>query len=163
MKREPSAAMSSDRRSACFAIGMGLLVADQAGLAETGKDVPAQATLSRTSAEAFKAACRVTAPIRDREDLEAWLPAAGSMPASPLAPLSAGGRRRLLASLVFRDGYWIGIDTADLEAELTLSQAYRVLALFGFQGAIVDMPETRIETAEDRTVAAWRSELQQAR
>lgn len=153
---------SPRRRSAFVGMAAGMLLVEHAAAAQTSTSDPSRPALNRAAVQAFDAACRGTAPIRGRADLEAWLPTASLGPDSPLAPLSPGGRRRFLASLVFHDGDLIGIDTADLEAELTLSQACRVLALFGRQGLIVNLPEARIETDDDRAVAAWRALLAQA-
>lgn len=103
-------------------------------------------------------------PITSRARLEAYLrdtPAS----ASPLGALTAAGRRRFLASLVFTDRGLGGFGMDDLRYDLTGVQAWQVLRLFAAEGYATELPaRTRprpddsgsgaaLESAYDRLVA----------
>lgn len=85
------------------------------------------------------------APIRSRVELERHL-ATGD---SPIYALSDGARELFLESLVFGENGLASFRKAELEAELTPTQIYEILSLFGFQGAITGFGNARIETQED--------------
>lgn len=55
---------------------------------------------------------------------------------SPLDALSAHARERFIGSLTFNGGGITGYRYDDLEAELSVSQAFQVLSLFGAQDTI---------------------------
>jgi hypothetical protein len=99
---------------------------------------------------------RATAQIRSRAQLDDYL-AGNHASGNPLAALSPAARERFVASLQFGPKGVASAVTADLEDELGAAQAYRVLALFGLQTALVGMPGLRVESDEDRAVDAWRN------
>jgi len=91
------------------------------------------------------------APVRSRAQLAEYIartPAA----ASPLARLSPHARDRFVASLVFNDKGLAGFRYADLEDELTASEAYRLLALFGAEDIVPRLTRLRVETPTDRMI-----------
>lgn len=66
----------------------------------------------------------------------------------PLAYLSEPARQRFVAGLTFNDNGLTGFRYDDLEAELTYSQAYEILRLFGAQGKVSAM-DLAVVTEED--------------
>lgn len=121
----------------------------------------APAAAPPTAGEAIRLEMRIearTAPIQDRAQFEAYVAANPSPRANPFRLLSADAQRRFVASLDFdaiRRGTAVP-QAADIEAELTLSQAWRLLALVGQQWEVVMMPDIRVETDDDRLVDDWR-------
>lgn len=91
------------------------------------------------------------APIKSQADLAAYLRSAGRN--SPLMALSPGARDRFIASLAFNENGLVGYNHEELGRELTASQAYRLLALFGAQRT-THLVGARIESDADRVVAA---------
>jgi hypothetical protein len=87
-------------------------------------------------------------PIHSKADLQRYLSTAGSD--SPLNRLSVTSRRAFLSSLRFNSAGITTFRYDGLQRELTASQAYRVLALFGFANDIALIPHLRIVTSEDR-------------
>lgn len=81
---------------------------------------------------------RMVAPIHSRDDLVDHL-AMAAHDGSPLDQLSAEGKATFLSSLKFGDQGLGSFNSAVLERELTPTQAYAVLALFGFQDAIATL------------------------
>lgn len=71
------------------------------------------------------------APIRSAADLKSYLDS--RCPGSPLDSLSAAALGRFLDSLTFNENGLTGYHTEDLQEELTATQAYRILELFGAQ------------------------------
>jgi hypothetical protein len=90
-------------------------------------------------------------PIRSRADLDRYRAATASS-GSPLDALSPAGRRRFLASLRFNRSGITGFSYADLQSELTASQIYDVLKLFGAEKDVAIIPHVRVETPRDRQV-----------
>ena len=90
------------------------------------------------------------APIKSTADLERHLRVAGS--SSPLAPLSAAGKRRFLASLKFNETGLTSFGYGDLQAELTASQIYQVMSLFGAQHTVSMMRNIRTQDAVDEQI-----------
>lgn len=94
------------------------------------------------------------APIKTREDLDRYLEELRQNPEarSPLHLLSPGARDRFLNSLVFTEtglgGYYYG----DLQAQLTASQIYRLLSLFGAQHTTARIRGARIESRADQLI-----------
>jgi len=91
------------------------------------------------------------APVKSDADLAAYLRTAGRD--SPLMALSPAARRRFLDSLTFNESGLVGYNYEELARELTASQAYKVLALFGAQrtthllGArVVDAADAAVST-----------------
>lgn len=84
------------------------------------------------------------AKIKTRDNLDELL-----TKNSPLDALSPAARERFAESVVFRANGIGGFYTGDLEAELSATQAYRILALFGLQDAVSKLSGLRIETKLD--------------
>jgi hypothetical protein len=100
---------------------------------------------------------RAGAFIRTRAELEAWLavrPAAAVV--DPLGALSPPARTRFLASLRFGPNGVAAFQSKDIQSELTTTQAWRLLALFGLQSALAAMPGLAVRSPEDAEVDAWR-------
>lgn len=91
------------------------------------------------------------APIRSRQDLSAYLRSIQSR--SPLARMSPAGQRRFLESLTFNERGLTGYGSDDLLAELSASEIYRVLSLFGAQHAAPFMDRARVSNDVDRAIA----------
>lgn len=68
---------------------------------------------------------------------------------SPLRLLSKPALARFVDSLVFSERGLASFRTDDLAAELTVSQAYQVLALFGQQTSILSVADAKIRTNAD--------------
>lgn len=92
-----------------------------------------------------------TAPIRSRADLFTYLHGV-SAPISPLYKLSPGARDRFLASLTFNENGITGFSYEDLKNELTASDIYKVLSLFGAQHDIALIKGVRAQSALDRAI-----------
>lgn len=90
----------------------------------------------------------LTAPIRSQRDLRRHLRDARETD-SPLDFLSPRAKRLFLSSLVFGDSGLSGYRYEELSRELTVSQAYQVLALFGAQDDVRLLPSLRIRTKLD--------------
>nr|WP_249030908.1 hypothetical protein [Xanthomonas oryzae] len=88
-----------------------------------------------------------TAPIRSTEQLDRYL--ANADASSPLALLSPASRKRFIQSLRFNANGVTTFTYNDIEAELSASQACRLLTLFGIQHTLASMRKIRIETQED--------------
>ncbi len=88
-----------------------------------------------------------TAPIRSAEQLDRYLASADA--SSPLALLSPASRKRFIQSLRFNSTGVTSFTYADIEAELSASQACRLLTLFGIEHTLASMRKIRIENQED--------------
>ncbi|MFN3842259.1 MAG: hypothetical protein ACK4RW_03220 [Rehaibacterium terrae] len=88
------------------------------------------------------------APIKSEAELKAYLRDGGTKKA-PLSYLSKGAQQRFLRSITFNETGVTGYRFDDIEAELTLSQAYAVLALIGDQHNIKFLENARLETDLD--------------
>jgi hypothetical protein len=92
------------------------------------------------------------AAIKSQSDLIWYV---GNMPKnSPLRMLSIQGRARFLNSLSFGSHGLASYSYADLQAELTASQIYRVLGLFGVQRSTSLIKGVLIATPDDRAIMA---------
>ncbi|MDY1035132.1 hypothetical protein [Stenotrophomonas sp. CFBP8980] len=90
------------------------------------------------------------APIHSEVQLQDYLV---DMPAtSPLLDLSDEARARFVSSLKFNHAGLVSYSYADVQAELTATQAYRLLALFGAQRTLRLLPDLEIRTADDERV-----------
>jgi len=97
---------------------------------------------------------RMLAPVKSRDDLRRYM-AMTPARSNPLSKLSNGGRQRFLESLVFNDeGALAGFRYGDLEAELSVSEIYRILALFGAQHTAGLMTKAKVVSKEDRAIRA---------
>lgn len=92
----------------------------------------------------------LVAPVKSAVDLDKVL--ADGSARNPLNALSKGGRERFVSSLKFSDRGLSSLSYLDLEAELTVSEAYKVLALFGQQHLIGALSKARVETELDRDI-----------
>jgi hypothetical protein len=92
---------------------------------------------------------QVNTIIRSQAALRRYL-STTSNHSSPLNALSDGARRRFLSTLRFNARGITGFSYDDLQRELTVSQAYNILALFGAQQDIAIIPDLRIVTNDDR-------------
>lgn len=90
------------------------------------------------------------APINSQVRLQEHLQALSSD--SPLHALSIPARQRFVASLRFNDSGITSLRYQDVVEELSYSEAYRLLALFGAERTLGKMPLLRIETSEDERI-----------
>lgn len=88
------------------------------------------------------------APIKSQSDLQAYL-ATHRLGSSPLDDLSLGAKQRFLASLQFNENGLTTFEYIDLENELTPTQIYRILSLFGVQRDTVMMRDAARMTQTD--------------
>lgn len=96
------------------------------------------------------------APIKSTEDLNAYIartPAANS----PLSYLSPAAKSRFLSGLQFNEKGVASFSYADLEAELTPSQIYEILSLFGVQRTVPLMKGARVVNETDRLIMGARN------
>lgn len=91
------------------------------------------------------------APIKSAEDLRKYL-ATTHPGTSPLDLLSFAGKQRFLASLQFNEKGLTTFEYVDLENELTPTQIYRVLALFGMQRDTVLLTRAAKLTPADQLI-----------
>jgi hypothetical protein len=89
------------------------------------------------------------ATIRSQSDLKRYLAATGNS-GSPLSALSSNARTRFLSSITFNEKGITGFHYGDLQSELTASQIFDVLHLFGAEKDVALVPNVRVETAADR-------------
>ena len=99
---------------------------------------------------------RFAAPIRSPADLAAWLAGRRPEASDPLIALSPPARARFLASLRFGAQGLASFQSEDIQSELSASQAWRLLALFGLQSSLAAMPPLAVRSSEDAEVEAWR-------
>ena len=85
------------------------------------------------------------APIKTEVELQEEL----NNPLSPLHLLSEYGKQQFIESIVFREDGLGGMSMQDLEAELTPTQIYAILSLFGAQRIISKFDGARIESTAD--------------
>lgn len=90
---------------------------------------PAIAGVDRAEAELRTVLSYELADIKSRAQLARHLVRAGK--SSPLAALSPGARERFIDSLAFNDNGLVQYRSDDLQRELSVTQAYRILRLFG--------------------------------
>jgi hypothetical protein len=94
------------------------------------------------------------APIKTKEDLDRYLEELRQNPEarSPLNLLSPAAHDRFLNSLVFTEQGLGGYQYDDLQAQLTASQIYRLLTLFGAQHTTPLIKGARIENRADQII-----------
>ncbi|GLQ89131.1 hypothetical protein [Dyella flagellata] len=93
------------------------------------------------------------APIKSIKDLTAYM-ARTSAADSLLNLLSPAAKNRFLSSLQFNEKGITSFSYADLEAELTPSQIYELLSLFGIQRTVPLMKGARVVDDTDRMIMA---------
>jgi hypothetical protein len=85
--------------------------------------------------------------IDSRDDLNAYLHRAAP---SPIDRLSPPARQRFLDSLVFGEGGLGSYSYADLEAELSVSEIYDILSVFGVERTTSMITGARVISDRDR-------------
>ena len=101
------------------------------------------------------------AEIKSRADLNRYL--AKSRNDSPLSLLSAGAKQRFVQSLRFSDRGLASFDYRDLRDELTASQIYRILSLFGAERTTASIPNLRVSSTTDELILLQRGGVSQLR
>ena len=91
------------------------------------------------------------APIRSKDDLDSYL-AATVHTTNPFDSLSDFGKQRFLDSLMFNSNGLASFQFADLEYELTPTDIYKILYLFGMQHLVPKMKNARIDTRVDEVL-----------
>lgn len=120
------------------------------------KDPPLDAAAEQmaaelTDAQAEQKALRLrTAPIHSAALLREYL--AKEDASSPLNLLSPAAKKRFVESLRFNEKGVTSFTYSDIEAELSASQAYRLLSLFGLESTISSMHKMRVDGEEDINV-----------
>jgi len=89
------------------------------------------------------------APVKSNEDLNVIMSSS-----SKLDHLSDYGKSRFVKSMVFSDKGLASFSYAELEAELTPTQIYEIMSLFGLQRLVPMMSGARIETSADALIMA---------
>ena len=91
------------------------------------------------------------APIKSKAQLERYI---GNTPKdeSPLGKLSPGAQSRFIESLTFNDKGLTGFNYEDLQAELSASEIYAVLGLFGAQHDAALIKGAKIVTPLDQKI-----------
>ncbi len=97
------------------------------------------------------------APVQSRADLESHL---ADNPDSAIHQLSHGGRETLLTSLVLTDKGLGSFNYQVLEDELTPTQIYEVLSLFGLGELVSLFKHARIETSDDERLLSLDTDRQ---
>ena len=87
--------------------------------------------------------------LRSQSDLQRYLSATANS-SSPLNVLSSGARDRFVSSITFNEKGITGFRYSDLQSELTASQIYAVLQLFGAEKDLAIIPNVRVETNADK-------------
>ncbi|WNH52103.1 hypothetical protein [Stenotrophomonas oahuensis] len=92
------------------------------------------------------------AQIKNKEDLQVYLTSMRGIQ-TPLDTLSPGAKRRFIESLVFTDRGLASFTYVDIRNELTLSEAYKLLALFGREATAASIRGMRVENEADRLIS----------
>lgn len=90
------------------------------------------------------------APIKSNAALEQHLRKAGA--SSPIAALSGPAKRRFISSLKFNERGITSFSYGDLQSELTASQIYQIMSLFGAQHTVALMRNVRVQDAVDEQI-----------
>lgn len=72
--------------------------------------------------------------------------------ATPFSAMTPGALRRFSRSLVFTDRGLASYDYTDLQRELTASQIYAVLRVFGVEGSVSRIPGVKVRSRTDGLV-----------
>jgi hypothetical protein len=92
------------------------------------------------------------APIKSRSDLARYLANNRSNPDNPLNAFSPRSKQRFLSSLRFGSQGLASFSYIEIESQLTVKQAHRLLSLFGAQAFTPQMTGLRREDANDRLI-----------
>ncbi|MDH5823578.1 hypothetical protein QFW77_11330 [Luteimonas sp. RD2P54] len=90
------------------------------------------------------------APVKSEADLRSLLVEGAE--GTPLAALSPGAQQRFLQSLVFSEAGLASFYYEDLRAELSPTQIYRLLSLFGAQRSTPSIPGLRVKSKADELI-----------
>jgi hypothetical protein len=93
----------------------------------------------------------LSAPIHSESDLVKYDEKTDASQ-NPLNSLSQAARGRFLKSLVFSEKGLASFGEADLKTELSASQVYRILSLFGVQSSTQLVQGLRMENDVDRAI-----------
>lgn len=93
------------------------------------------------------------APIKSEADLYNYLDSTPEEK-NPLNALSNGARQRFLDSLVFTENGLGGFNYSDLESELTVTQVYIILSLFGVQRTTPFVKGAKVLDETDKAILA---------
>lgn len=93
----------------------------------------------------------VLAPVKSAADLAAYV-ATTPKNVSPLERLSPAAKNRFLKGLVFNERGLAGFDYSDLQAELSATEIYQVLRLFGAEHTASLIRDARTESHSDRII-----------
>ena len=93
----------------------------------------------------------LVAPIKSDAELRSYL-ASPQFHSSPLKHLSGWGRERFINSLAFNENGLTSFRYEDLRAELTVTQIYHVLSLFGAQSLTPLIRGAKSTTAMDFSI-----------
>lgn len=131
------------------ATGIGQSTADNKSL--SGDAASIDSPTSGTSDEASRAKLDLLlAPIHSPADLASYLESRG--PDSPLGRLPPAALKRFIDGLTFNENGLTGFRTDDLQSELTATQVYRILELFGAQHITPVLRGLTIETQLDEAI-----------
>ncbi|MDG6348954.1 hypothetical protein QAA18_09420 [Luteimonas sp. 8-5] len=138
----------------CIHAAKGFVAAVLLGLTlQAGAAEPAHAGVQRADAELRRVLSYELADVKSRDDLAAHLRTAGA--ASPLNALSTGARERFLDSLVFNDKGLVEYRFDDLQSELSVAEAYRILGLFGAAESASFLREMHPRNAVDAGIQSF--------
>jgi len=90
------------------------------------------------------------APIRSKATLQEYL--ATHQKNSPFAALSPGAKRRFVQSLRFSEKGLSGYEYGDLQHELTVTQIYKLLSLFGVETSASAIPGLKAKSKSDELI-----------
>lgn len=130
------------------------LLSNGAALANDQPDHGANETIAMQLASSYveqQQVLRRNAPVHSATQLAAFL-AKARISESPINALSPAARARFLNSLRFNETGMTSFYYADIESELSSSQAYDLLSMFGLQSTLSIMSKLRADTPEDRQV-----------
>lgn len=141
--------------TALLSAGLGLPVASGAIVSGQQNQLSntTSARQSRQQADRQSRLDYLLAPIKSAADLTRYLSSHASG-TSPLDSLSPAARQRFLSSLVFTDRGLASFDYQDLVKELTPTEIYRVLSLFGAQQLVGEFTHAKVRTEADRLLLA---------
>ncbi|MFC3658271.1 hypothetical protein FZ025_07945 [Xanthomonas hyacinthi] len=139
---------------ACAILGLGMALNSTAPAQEAPVDNEAAlqvaAELSNNYAEQQKIA-RKNAKIHSSSGLTEYL-AKNKTDDSPLNSLSPAARKRFIESLKFNENGVTSFYYADIESQLTSSQAYNLLSMFGLQTTLQFMHKLRVNSSNDQGI-----------
>lgn len=94
---------------------------------------------------------QAAAPIKSTSDLQVYFATTGNR-ATPFSRLSDSARHRFIESLTFNEKGLTGFSYADLQAELSATEIYQLLSLFGAQHLTSSIKGAAIRTPLDAAI-----------